>query len=253
MQEKNMHAKSREGRYDFNLIALKSRNGCRAVKINQATFLAEFRTHLVDPFFSKRAETQRMQPRATVPDSSNLIKRARTGDETAFGELVNFYQQRLIGYCHRMTGSGAEDLAQDIFIKFYLALDRFDVSKPIDPFLFRIAHNHCLDALKKKSIQTVALVKKDEDEKEIQIKDGKPNPEELIQKVEVQKAVNQALVSLPVLYRSALIMWHVEGLSYEEISESLNLPIGTIKARIHRGRELLQQKLRPFVFLNEGN
>jgi RNA polymerase sigma-70 factor (ECF subfamily) len=193
-----------------------------------------------------------MQARETVPDSSNLIKRARTGDEVAFGDLVHFYQDRLIGYCHRMTGSGAEDLAQEAFIKFYLALDRFDVSKPIDPFLFRIAHNHCLDALKKKSIQTVSLAKKEEGEKEIQIEDGKPNPEDLMHKSEVQKAVNQALASIPVLYRSALIMWHVEGLSYEEISESLDLPLGTVKARIHRGRELLQQKLRPFVFLNEG-
>ncbi|RPI79908.1 MAG: sigma-70 family RNA polymerase sigma factor [Desulfobacteraceae bacterium] len=193
-----------------------------------------------------------MQARETVPDSSNLIKRACGGDEAAFGELVHFYQQRLIGYCHRMTGSGAEDLAQEIFIKFYLALDRFDLSRPIDPFLFRIAHNHCLDALKKKTVPTIPLIKKEEGEKEIQIEDNKPNAEDLMQKNEVQKAVNQALASVPVLYRSALIMYHVEDLSYEEISGALDLPLGTVKARIHRGRELLQQKLQPFVFLNEG-
>lgn len=192
-----------------------------------------------------------MQSRETVSDSAGLIRRARGGDGAAFGDLVDLYRRRIIGYCYRMAGSRAEDLAQEIFIKFYLALDRFDVSKPVGPFLFRIAHNHCLDALKKKTLPTVPIVKDDQDEKEIQIEDGTPNAEELIHKTEVQEAVKRALASIPVLYRSSLIMFHVEGLSYEEIAEALDLPLGTVKARIHRGRELLQQKLRSFVFFNE--
>jgi RNA polymerase sigma-70 factor (ECF subfamily) len=191
-----------------------------------------------------------MQPRETTADPSNLIQRACRGDEAAFGELVNLYQHRIIGYCYRMTGSGAEDLAQEVFVKLYLVLDRFDTSKPLAPFLFRIAHNHCLDSLKKKTIQTVPLLREDEKE-EVPHLDGTPNPEDLMQKVEVQQAVQEALASMPVLYRSVLIMRHVEGLSYEEISETLDLPLGTVKARIHRGRELLQQKLRSFVFSNE--
>jgi RNA polymerase sigma-70 factor, ECF subfamily len=191
-----------------------------------------------------------IQPQELLTDLSRLIKLARAGDEDAFGKIVNIYRNKVIGYCHRMTGQGAEDMAQEIFIKFYLALDRFDVSKPVAPFLFRIAHNHCLDILKKKTIQTISFEKVPEDGPEIQIKDERPNAEELMQKAELQNAVNNAMAAIPELYRSPLIMWHVEGIAYEEIAEILESPIGTVKAQIHRGRKMLQQKLMNFVLID---
>jgi RNA polymerase sigma-70 factor (ECF subfamily) len=182
-----------------------------------------------------------------VPDQSELIKRARSGDEDAFGEIVNLYSRMVIGYCYRMVGAGAEDAAQEIFIKLYLALNRFDTSKPVAPFLFRISHNHCLDILKKKSIRTIPIERDAEYEEGLQLKDKMPDPEEMIQKAEIRNEVNHALAAIPPIYRSPLIMWHVEGIPYEEISRILELPIGTIKARIHRGRKILQQKLMRFV------
>jgi len=191
-----------------------------------------------------------MQPQEILSDLTRLIKLARSGDEDAFGKIVNIYRNKVIAYCQRMIGSGAEDLAQEIFIKFYLALDRFDASKPVAPFLFRIAHNHCLDILKKKNIRIISLEKDAEDRQEIQIKDERPNAEALMQKAELQNAVNDAMAAIPALYRSPLIMWHVEGIPYEEIAEILELPIGTIKAQIHRGRKMLQQKLMDFVLIN---
>jgi len=194
-----------------------------------------------------KMEIQNLEP---ISDQSDLIKRARDGDEDAFGAIINLYRHRVIGYCYRMIGSDAEDIAQEIFIKFYLSLYRFDSSKPIKPFLFRIAHNHCVDVLKKKTIRTIPFLKNDEEKQELQVKDERPNPEELAQKAELQNAVNHALATIPVLYRSPLIMWHVEGISYEEIAKILELPMGTVKARIHRGRKILQQKLMSFVLLN---
>ena len=182
-----------------------------------------------------------------APDQSELIKRARAGDEDAFGKIVNLYSRMVMGYCHRMVGSGAEDAAQEIFIKFYLALDRFDISKPVAPFLFRISHNHCLDILKKKKIQTTPLETDTGHEYALKFMDKRPDQEEMIQKAELREEVNRALDAIPPLYRSPLIMWHVEGIPYEEISRILELPIGTIKARIHRGRKILQQKLMGFV------
>ena len=182
-----------------------------------------------------------------APDQSELIKRARAGDEGAFGKIVNLYSRMVMGYCHRMVGSGAEDATQEIFIKFYLALDRFDISKPVAPFLFRISHNHCLDILKKKKIQTTPLETDTGHEYALKFMDKRPDPEEMIQKAELREEVNRALDAIPPLYRSPLIMWHVEGIPYEEISRILELPIGTIKARIHRGRKILQQKLMGFV------
>lgn len=164
--------------------------------------------------------------------------------------IVNLYRQRIMSYCYRMLGAGAEDAAQEIFIKFYLALNRFDASKPVSPFLFRIAHNHCLDILKKKRIRTTSFKTGAEDEQEIRIADEGPNPEEILHKAELRDAVNRAISEMPSLYRSPLIMWHVEGISYDEIAEIMGLPIGTIKARIHRGRNILQQKLINFVSIN---
>jgi RNA polymerase sigma-70 factor (ECF subfamily) len=185
-----------------------------------------------------------------IANQSELVKRARDGDEDAFGAIINLYRHRVIGYCYRMIGSDAEDIAQEIFIKFYLALYRFDSSKPIKPFLFRIAHNHCVDILKKKTIRTIPFLKNNEEKQELQVKDERPDPEEWAQKAELQNALNHALAAIPVLYRSPLLMWHVEGIPYEEIAKILELPMGTVKARIHRGRKILQQKLMSFVVLN---
>ena len=185
-----------------------------------------------------------------VSDQSDLIKCARAGDKNAFEKIVNLYSHRVMGYCYRMIGPGAEDASQEIFIKFYLALDRFDASKPVAPFLFRISHNHCLDILKKKKIHTIPIERDTGHEHALQLTDKSPDPEEMIWKAELQDAVNQALTAIPPLYRSPLIMWHVDGMPYEEISQILELPIGTVKARIHRGRKILQQKLMRFVTID---
>jgi len=189
-----------------------------------------------------------MAPGEKKADEAELIRLAAAGDERAFESIVNLYASRITAYCHRMTGIGAEDLAQEIFVKLYLSLDRFDRQRPLAPFLFRIAHNHCLDALKKKKVPTLSLVREDDDDdREVQHADEKPTPEELAQRAEVLRALEDALASMPAAYRSALIMWHVEGLSYEEISAVMGVPMGTVKARIHRGREKLQQMLGGLV------
>jgi RNA polymerase sigma-70 factor (ECF subfamily) len=185
-------------------------------------------------------------------DTARLIRRVQSGDKDAFGEIVDHYRSRLIFYCHRMAGDMAEDLAQEIFIKFYLALDRFDLSRPVGPFLFRIAHNHCVDALKKKRIRSVSIHGDGDDQYEIQVPDRRPDPEKSFQNAELKQAIHAALAKIPVRYRSPLVMWHVEGVSYGEISEILDLPLGTVKARIHRGRKMLQQRLSNFVsFIGE--
>lgn len=193
-----------------------------------------------------------MTPRTSkIQDESELVARARDGDDEAFERIVSAYGRRIVGYCHKMAGRSmnAEDLAQEVFVKLYLALPRFDTSKPLAPFLFRIAHNHCLDALRRKRVPTVSLVREDGEGKasEVEHPDARPSPEELAQRAEVMDAVEEALGSLPAPYRSALVLYHVEGMSYEEISRTLGVPMGTVKARIHRGREKLQQKLSGLV------
>lgn len=181
-----------------------------------------------------------------------LARRAAAGDEAAFEDLVAKYSRPILDYCRRLVGNVAvaEDLAQETFVKFYLGLPTFDPSKAVSPFLYRIAHNHCLDWLRKKKVPTVPLVWKDEEGegfREADVPDLTLAPDELVERAEVREAVDEALASLPPTYRGALIMRHREGMSYEEIAEVLELPLGTVKARIHRGREKLQQKLAKYV------
>ncbi len=192
-------------------------------------------------------------PAANVGEAeSALARRAAAGDEAAFEDLVAKYSRPILDYCRRLVGNVtvAEDLAQETFVKFYLGLPTFDPSKAVPPFLYRIAHNHCLDWLRKKKVPTVPLVWRDEDGagfREADAPDLTLAPDELVERAEVREAVDEALASLPPTYRGALVMRHREAMSYEEIAEALELPLGTVKARIHRGREKLQQKLAKFV------
>jgi RNA polymerase sigma-70 factor (ECF subfamily) len=194
--------------------------------------------------------------KAAPPDEieaeSALAARAAAGDEAAFEELVNKYSRAMLDYCRRLVGDAtvAEDLAQETFVKFYLGLSNFDPTKAVSPYLYRIAHNHCLDWLRKKKVPMVALVWKDEDggeDRVADVSDSSLAPDELVERAEVRQAIDEALASLSPTYRSALIMRHREGMSYEEIAEALRMPLGTVKARIHRGREKLQQKLAKYV------
>ena len=192
-----------------------------------------------------------MSPDDLEPDSA-LAQRAAAGDEAAFEDLVKKYGGPILNFCRRLVGNAtvAEDLAQEAFVKFYLGLSGFDPARPVSPFLYRIAHNHCLDWLRKKKVPTVPLVWEDADGGEARVADAPDSslaPDELVERAEVQQAIDEALASLPPVYRSALIMRHREGLSYEEIAAALDMPLGTVKARIHRGRGIMQQKLAKFV------
>jgi RNA polymerase sigma-70 factor (ECF subfamily) len=183
---------------------------------------------------------------------SALARRAAAGDEAAFEDLVNKYSRPILDYCRRLVGNAvaAEDLAQEAFVKFYLGLAAFDPSKRVSPYLYRIAHNHCLDWLRKRKVPTVPLVWEDDEGKglrEVDAPDRTLAPDELVERADVRRAIDEALAALPPTYRGALIMRHREGMSYEEIAEVLGLPLGTVKARIHRGREKLQQSLAKYV------
>ena len=183
---------------------------------------------------------------------SALAQRAAAGDEASFEGLVNKYSRRILDYCRRLVGDAtvAEDLAQETFVKFYLGLSGFDPSKSVSPYLYRIAHNHCLDWLRKKRVLTVPLVWEDEEGRGLREADAPDRtlaPDELVERLEVRQAVDDALAALPPTYRGALIMRHREGMSYAEIAEALEIPVGTVKACIHRGREKLQQKLAKYV------
>jgi RNA polymerase sigma-70 factor, ECF subfamily len=176
----------------------------------------------------------------------------RQYDEVEFEALVRSHGRRLTAYCRRMAGptGPAEDLAQEVFVKMYLAWSSLDPERPVTAFLFRIAHNHCLDWLRKRRVPTVSLALPDDEEadgRERDPVDAGATPEQLVLREELEASVDRALAAVPEVYRSVLVMRHQAELAYEEIASALGVPIGTVKARLHRGRARLQQELGGIV------
>lgn len=167
-----------------------------------------------------------------------LIEEAKQ-DATAFGELVQRYQDRLYNFLYRMTGNreDAQDLAQETFLRVYRALHRFRQGAPFKPWLYRIAINLAVNH--RRSRRPTALL-----DDEYPSPSGFSSPEVSAEMHEVQRQIRAALMELPEHYRAAILLRHVDELSYEEMAQAQDLPLGTAKVRLHRARLLLQEKLR---------
>jgi RNA polymerase sigma-70 factor (ECF subfamily) len=163
--------------------------------------------------------------------------------------LLNRYNVTIYNYCRRMVrGEDARDLAHETFVKAFLSIGSFDETKRFAPWLFRIAHNLVIDHLRKRRAPTYSLTVDDDGEtREVEFADRSLAPDELISRKEIREAFDAAVDSLETEYKEVLVLRHREGFSYDEIAGILGLPIGTVKVRIHRGREKLKQKLRPYV------
>jgi len=166
-----------------------------------------------------------------------LIEAARS-DAQAFTELVIRYQDRLYNYLYRMTGSreDAQDLAQETFVRAYRSLPRFNLEAPFRPWLYKIATNLAINYVKGKKPVLVL-------EEYVPSRSLLDSPEDQVEAAEVQTIVAAAIAALPDTYRPIVLMRHIEELSYDEIGRALDLPIGTVKVRLHRARAALQAKL----------
>ncbi|NRD77576.1 RNA polymerase sigma factor SigW [Bacillus sp. BRMEA1] len=177
------------------------------------------------------------------------IKQVIKGDQEAFGEIVDIYKNSVFQLCYRMLGNRheAEDTAQEAFIRAYTNIHTFNQNLKFSTWLFRIATNLCIDRMRKKKpdhyldaevagTEGLTLYS--------QVPSESPLPEIELESLELQETVHKEILKLPEKYRSAIILKYIEGLSLNEISDILGLPIGTVKTRIHRGREALRQQLR---------
>jgi len=189
------------------------------------------------------------KPVNETEEEALVIARAKRGDEDAYSWLLNRYNAAIYNYCRRMVrGEDARDLAHETFVKAFLSIESFDETKLFAPWLFRIAHNLVIDYLRKKRAPTCSLTVEDDGEtRDVEFADRTLAPDELVSRKEIREAFSAALDSLETEYKEALVLRHVEGFSYDEIAGILKLPLGTVKVRIHRGRERLKQKLRPYV------
>ena len=181
------------------------------------------------------------------------VRKVQRGDASAFEELVAAYEKNVYNLALRMTGSpeDAEDMAQEAFLKAFNSIQSFRGDSKFSVWLYRIVSNVCLDFLRKRSKrQTVSLSAEDEDGEEVQIDlaDTAQSPEALLEKKLTRESVQRGLRQLPPDARQILLLREIQGLSYEEIGETLGLEPGTVKSRIFRARK----RLCAFL-LAEGN
>ncbi|KIL51785.1 RNA polymerase sigma factor SigW [Jeotgalibacillus soli] len=177
------------------------------------------------------------------------IKQVLKGDQNAFGEIVEIYKDKVFHVCFRMLGNRqeAEDISQDAFIRAYINIHTFDIDRKFSTWLYRIATNLCIDRIRKKKPDYYLDAEVTGTEgltMYSQIPVDERLPEEEVESMELQDTIQKEISKLPDKYRSVIVLKYIEELSLKEISEILDLPLGTVKTRIHRGREALRKQLR---------
>lgn len=177
-----------------------------------------------------------------------LVEKTLLGERNAFAELVELYKDKIYNYLFRLTGSreDAEDLAQETFLRAYSRLDTFDTGMRFSPWLYRIAHNAATDLLRRRN-PTVYLDEGWQDEQSgplWQLQSSEPGPEETVAFMAVRDEVQAAILALPVPYRSVLLLRYTQEMSYEDMSRTLEMPVTTVKTRLHRAREALRRSLQ---------
>ena len=176
---------------------------------------------------------------------NELVVRCLQQDEYAWQLLVERHSHRVLNIAFQFTGrrEEAEDLAQEIFLRVYRSLRRFDLNTRFLPWLVRVSRNLCIDEYRSRAREKAALVGDEPDPD--RTPDQAPGPLRNLEKRELEKRVRWGLERLPEELRTALILRDLQGLSYTEIAEALELPEGTVKSRIHRGRLELGRILAP--------
>ncbi|MFZ9810519.1 MAG: RNA polymerase sigma factor RpoE [Burkholderiaceae bacterium] len=195
---------------------------------------------------------------ADIPSDLDLVQRVKNGDREAFNLLVLKYQRkvsRLVGRLVRNPDE-ADDVVQEAFIKAYRALPQFRGDSAFYTWLYRItvntAKNH-LVSQGKRPISLSELTSNDPDEESFElpvVTTDNNTPEAELMSRQVAEAVNRAVLALPEELRTALSLREIDGLSYEEIAEAMNCPIGTVRSRIFRAREAVAAELRPLLNLS---
>lgn len=176
-----------------------------------------------------------------------LVELCRQGDRDAFNELVLQYQTKVVNISYGILGNpdDAADAAQEVFIKIYRAIERFEGKSSLSTWIYRITTNVCTDILRKKSRTSALSINAHigEDEKEFDIKDDSKTPDEVATMNETQREVRAAIDSLSEDYKTVLTLYDLEGLAYDEIAQIVDCPIGTVKSRLNRARAALKKKL----------
>lgn len=186
---------------------------------------------------------------SAAPDRE-LVATAARGLEGSFEELVKRYQRPISAYVYRMIGDydAALDLTQEIFIKIYASLSRYRPEFKFSTWIYKIAHNAAIDHLRRSSGRERSLtVGTDAEHYELPLECDGLSPEQQSEREERRGEIEMVVRSLPTAYRELIVLRHSQDLTYEEIVEVTGLPLGTVKNRLFRAREMMRQQ-----FINRG-
>ena len=195
---------------------------------------------------------------ANLDPDAVLMLRVKRGDRAAFAVLVEKYQQPVMNFVRRTLRdeAEAEDLAQSVFLQVHKSASRYVTTAKFSTWLFTIARNLCLNEIRRRTRHPTesldASLPESEDQPIRQFEDKRvvSPPESLLQRELVEK-VEQALADLPENQRTALLLCRQDELSYEEIAEVLDCSLSATKSLIHRARETLKQRLKPYLHTGE--
>ncbi len=186
------------------------------------------------------------------PSDAELVTAVLGGDEERYGELVERYQGRLVNYLYRILRDleGAHDLAQEVFLKIYQALDRYDPRYRFSTWLFRVAQNAAIDQIRKRRLQLVSMDRPGRGGEDLGTWEF-PHPDRGpygdLRNRERGEAIQRAIEELPWEYRELIVLRHFGELSYEEIATLKEMPLGTVKNKLFRGRQILKKSLHDFL------
>ncbi len=183
-----------------------------------------------------------------MDEDKNLIKRSIKGEKNAFESIIKKYQKPLFNYIRRMIGEQelAMDFTQEIFLKTYYSLHTYQPKYKFSTWLFKIASNYLIDYWRKKKLDTFSIDQQNENDYHnfhYQVPDSEPSILKKFELNEMRAKIEKALEKIPAPLRELFIWKHVNELSYQEIAEIKDLPVGTIKNRIFQAKERVRNLL----------
>jgi RNA polymerase sigma-70 factor, ECF subfamily len=181
---------------------------------------------------------------------AELVASARTGSQEAFRELVMRFERPVYSLIVRMVQdpATAEELAQEVFVKAWRSLHTYDPSRKLSSWLFKIAHNSTIDHLRKHAPETVSLEAPPEEDGRgglaaVLSDASSENPAAAAERRDMARSLERAISRLRPEYREAVVLFYIEGASYQEICEATGLPLGTVKTNLHRARKELAEAM----------
>jgi RNA polymerase sigma-70 factor (ECF subfamily) len=190
------------------------------------------------------------QRRLDTGSENALVEQCRRQNLDAFGKIVDAYQSRVLGFVKRMVHSADEslDITQEVFIRAYQGFTKFDGRSSLRTWLFRIAYNLCVDHSRKagRSILETRIDSNSNEEEPYEFADSRWDPEGTVLDDELYRVVNDGVESMSDKLRTVLLLHDKEDMGYEEIAETVGIPVGTVKSRLFLARAHLQSYVRQY-------